>query len=117
MCPHFPELPPLSAGETHWLFCYGTLREAGTQHRVFGRLVGGLRDALDDFELGEIGIEGRQYPALRPGGSGRVDGWVLRLTEEDLAKADAYETAAYRRIEVRLVSGHLAFVYVAADAP
>lgn len=107
----------MSAGGTHWLFCYGTLREAGTQLRVFGRLIGGLREALDDFKLGAIGIEGRQYPALRPGGSERVDGLVLRLTDEDLAKADAYETAAYKRIEVRLLSGRLAFVYVAADAP
>jgi len=90
------------------------------QHRVCGRVVGGLRDALDGFELGPIAIEGRQYRALRPGGAGRADtrieGLVLRLTEDDLAKADAYETAAYARIEVTLISGRRAFVYVAAGA-
>jgi hypothetical protein len=50
-----------------------------------------------------------------PGGDGRIEGLVLRLTEPDLAKADAYETAAYARTQVTLVSGRRAFVYVAAD--
>jgi gamma-glutamylcyclotransferase (GGCT)/AIG2-like uncharacterized protein YtfP len=84
------------------------------QHRVFGRLVGGVRDALDGFELGRITIDGGEYPVLRPGGATRIEGLVLRLTDEDLAKTDAYETAAYARVEVTLVSGRSAFVYVAA---
>jgi hypothetical protein len=85
------------------------------QHRVFGRLIGGLRDALEGFELGAVSIDGRDYPVLRLGGSARIDGLVLRLTDDDLAKADAYETAVYARIEVTLVSRRRAFVYVAAD--
>jgi hypothetical protein len=85
------------------------------QHQVFGRVVGGLRDALDGFEIGAISIDGCDYPVLRPGGSTRIDGLVLRLTDEDLEKADAYETAAYARIEVTLVSRRHAFVYVATD--
>jgi hypothetical protein len=85
------------------------------QHRVFGRVVGGFRDALEGFELGAITIDGGKYRALRPGGDGRIEGLVLRLTEPDLAKADAYETAAYARTQVTLVSGRRAFVYVAAD--
>ena len=85
------------------------------QHRVFGRVVGGLRDALEGFELGQISIEGRQHRILRPGGSARIDGLVLRLTDEDLPKSDAYETEAYARIEVTLVSGRRAYVYVAAS--
>jgi len=85
------------------------------QHRVFGRVIGGVRDALDCFELGTISIDGREYPGLRSGGSARTDGLVLRLSNADLAKADAYETAAYRRIEGTLVSGRRAFVYVAAE--
>ena len=83
---------------------------------MFGRVVGGLRDVLEGFERGELGIESRVYPALRPGGSARVEGLVLRVSDEDLAKTDAYETAAYARIEVTLVSGRHAFVYVAADS-
>ena len=85
------------------------------QHRVFGRLVGGVRDALTGFELGAITIDGAEYRALRPGGSARIEGLVLRVTDDDLAKSDAYETAAYARIEVTLVSGRRAFVYVAAS--
>ena len=53
---------------------------------------------------------------MRPGGSARPEGLALRLTNEDLARADAYETAACARIEVTLVSDRRAFVYVAADA-
>jgi gamma-glutamylcyclotransferase (GGCT)/AIG2-like uncharacterized protein YtfP len=101
--------------EAHWLFCYGTLREARVQHRVFGRVVGGLRDALDGFELGAISVDGARYRAVRPGGGGRVEGLALRLTEQDLPNADAYETDAYKRVEVRLVSGRRAFVYIAAS--
>ena len=85
------------------------------QHRVFGRLIGGLRDVLEGFELGVISIDGRDYPVLRPGGSTRIDGLVLRLADQNLEKADAYETAVYRRIEVTLVSRRRAFVYVAAE--
>ena len=87
------------------------------QHRVFGRLIGGLRDALDGFALVEMGVGDAVYPALRASESAeRVFGLVLRLADDDLAKADAYETAAYRRLEVRLVSARRAFVYVAADS-
>ena len=86
------------------------------QHRVFGRVVGGVRDALEGFELGAIMIDGNEYRALRPGGAARIEGLVLRLTDDDLAKADAYETEAYTRIEVTLVSGRRAFVYVATGA-
>ena len=85
------------------------------QHRVFGRVVGGVRDALEGFELGAIMIDGAEYRALRPGGAARIEGLVLRLTDDDLAKADTYETDAYARIEVTLVSGRHAFVYVAAS--
>jgi len=85
------------------------------QHRVFGRLVGGVRDVLDGFVLGRITIDGREYPALRPGGAARIEGLVLRLTDDDLVKTDAYETAAYTRVEVTLVSGRHAFVYVVAS--
>jgi hypothetical protein len=83
---------------------------------VFGRLIGGFRDALEGFELGTVSIDGREYPMLRSGGSTRIDGLVLRLTDQDLEKADAYEGAAYARIEVTLLSHRRAFVYVAADA-
>ncbi len=48
------------------------------------------------------------------GGSERINGIALRLTDADLVKADAYETAAYAPIEVTLTSGRHAFD-VAAD--
>jgi len=84
------------------------------RRRVFGRAIEATADALDGYELGEIQIGGRRYRALRPGGSARVEGDVCRLTDQDLARADVYETTAYARIEVTLVSGRRAFVYIAA---
>jgi gamma-glutamyl AIG2-like cyclotransferase len=99
----------------HWLFCYGTLCDGPVQRRVFGRLVEGVADTLEGFALGEIVIRGGTYNYLRPGGADRVAGVALRLTDDELARADAYEPADYVRIKVTLVSGRRAFVYVAAD--
>ena len=37
---------------------------------------------------------------------------LFELTEAELDSTDAYESAAYARIEVTLESGRVAFVYV-----
>ena len=42
-------------------------------------------------------------------------GSALAIGSEDVAKADAYEVANYRRITVTLASGRIAYVYVAAE--
>jgi hypothetical protein len=46
--------------------------------------------------------------------SDEIAGTVFRITPAELAAADAYEVADYKRIAVRLKSGLEAFVYVAA---
>jgi gamma-glutamylcyclotransferase (GGCT)/AIG2-like uncharacterized protein YtfP len=98
-----------------WLFVYGTLRDPAVQLRVFGRITPGVADALTGFERGAIQIEGAEYPILRAGPpAARIEGLALELTEAELTATDAYETAAYARIEVTLVSGRRAFVYAAA---
>jgi gamma-glutamylcyclotransferase (GGCT)/AIG2-like uncharacterized protein YtfP len=107
--------PEAGATPRCWLFVYGTLRDPAVQRRVFGRITGGIPDALAGFELGTIQIGGAEYPILRPGSpTARIEGLALELTEAELTTADAYETEAYARIEVTLVSGRRAFVYAAA---
>ena len=41
-----------------------------------------------------------------------VEGVAYEVSEADLAKADIYETHAYKRIKVQLKSGKQAWVYV-----
>ena len=43
-----------------------------------------------------------------------VAGKVFRISPEELAQADRYEVAAYRRVSVTLASGLQAWVYVDA---
>jgi gamma-glutamylcyclotransferase (GGCT)/AIG2-like uncharacterized protein YtfP len=46
--------------------------------------------------------------------SDRIGGMVFEITDAELAAADEYEVAAYKRIAVSLVSGVRAWVYVDA---
>ena len=105
-----------------WLFSYGTLRQRDVQLATFGRELAGEPDALEGYVLGTVTIRDPDVVAtsglaehliLRPGG-GVIEGMAFALTPEELALADAYETADYARVEVVLKSGRRAFVYVAA---
>jgi len=107
------------------LFSYGTLREDGVQRAVFGRGVAGTADAILGYRLqpvtitdpAAIAISGRAgHTILEPTGDerDRVQGMVLRVTGTELSLADAYEDAAYKRVQVRLLSGGEAWVYVRA---
>lgn len=106
------------------LFAYGTLQEGGVQLSLFGRRLRGRADELPGFEPSRVPIEdpvavaasGRtHYPNVKLNGrtGSRVPGLVFEVTEAELAAADRYEeSAAYRRIEVTLVSGKQAWVYL-----
>ena len=107
------------------LFSYGTLREDDVQQAVFGRAVEGSPDAILGFRLvpltitdpSAIAISGRAgHTILDPTGDDRdqIEGLVLRITAAELALADTYEDAAYKRVQVRLRSGGEAWVYVRA---
>lgn len=43
----------------------------------------------------------------------QVSGMVFTVSAEELLNADAYEVDDYHRIQVRLMSGETAWVYVA----
>lgn len=106
----------------HLLFSYGTLRQPEVQRSVFGGEVPGESDAVTGHRLGEVKIEDPRvvelsgsavHPALIPdhGSGAEVPGTVFTLTDEQLAAADDYEVDAYRRVEVPLRSGRIAWVY------
>jgi hypothetical protein len=107
------------------LFTYGTLRDPGVQTALFGRLVPAADDAIPGFRLDYVTITdpavlatsgSDRHPVLRPGGADdRVPGACLELTDAELAAADRYEVDDYTRVQVTLVSGSRAWVYVSAD--
>lgn len=115
----------MTADRFHWLFSYGTLQQADVQIELFGRRLAGEADALTGFVVGTLEITDEAvvalsgeavHLALRPGEAGdRISGVLLAVTDAELAAADDYETADYRRIVVTLESGREAFVYIAAD--
>ncbi len=107
------------------LFSYGTLRDPAVQMSTFARMLQGDPDELVGFEQSMIRIEDPEFVAssgkadhaiVRFNGRNdcRVPGMVFEISDSELAAADAYEPAGYRRIAVLLASGRHAFVYVAA---
>ena len=107
------------------LFSYGTLRQPEVQRAVFGREISGTPDALTGFVLATVEIDDPDvvevsgkavHSILLPGAGPAIAGVALDILPEDLAPADAYETAAYARVVVTLASGRAAYAYVAAGA-
>ena len=109
-----------------WIFSYGTLQQESVQRSIFGRRLNATPDELPGFELAEAKIDDPEMAAklgkthnanaiLSTNPASRVPGMVLEVTDDELAKTDAYEAPhAYKRIAVTLVSGREAWVYVHA---
>jgi gamma-glutamylcyclotransferase (GGCT)/AIG2-like uncharacterized protein YtfP len=107
------------------LFSYGTLQQDAVQMSTFGRLLQGHPDELVGFEQSLLQIEDPQFVAtsgkshhaiVKFNGrtDSRVSGTVLEVSDSELAKADQYEPAGYKRISAMLASGKEAWVYAAA---
>lgn len=107
------------------LFSYGTLQQDDVQLATFGRRLAGRADALPGFEESLVLIDDAQvvatsgkthHPIVKYNGSpaSRVGGTVFEITDAELARADAYEVSAYKRIAAELASGERAWVYVDA---
>jgi gamma-glutamylcyclotransferase (GGCT)/AIG2-like uncharacterized protein YtfP len=108
---------------TERLFSYGTLRDEKVQRAVFGRPVAGTPDAIVGYRLKPVTITSAEAVAisgtaahtiLEPGDGPPIEGMVFELSAEDIARADAYESAEYKRVLVRLRSGADAWMYVEA---
>lgn len=106
------------------LFSYGTLQQDSVQMASFGRLLKGVPDCLPGWrremvEITDVEVFAKSgerfHPILVPGAaSDEVAGMVFEITEQELAGADRYEVADYKRIAVKLKSGLDAWVYVKA---
>jgi gamma-glutamylcyclotransferase (GGCT)/AIG2-like uncharacterized protein YtfP len=109
---------------TEFLFSYGTLQQDEVQLASFGRLLQGAPDALVGWKQEMVEITDpdvlaksgkRHHPIVMPGGEAdRVPGTVFEITAEELAAADRYEVADYKRVATKLASGLTAWVYVKA---
>jgi hypothetical protein len=108
------------------LFSYGTLQLESVQLGTFGRQLVGKPDAILGFQEAMmemkdpevIALSGKtHHPIATFSGNPehRVSGVAFEVTDDELLRADSYETnPAYRRFEARLESGGKAWVY--ADA-
>ena len=107
------------------LFSYGTLQQEDVQRATFGRRLTGASDALVGYQQAMVAIDDSEvvrksgkthHPIVAFTGKSedRVAGVVFEITDAELAHADAYEVAAYVRVQAPLASGAQAWVYVDA---
>ncbi|MCH6483047.1 gamma-glutamylcyclotransferase [Pseudoxanthomonas sp. LH2527] len=107
------------------LFSYGTLQLESVQRSSFGRRLDGEPDAMTGYirtmveitDAEVVAASGERFhPIVSPcdDPSDEVAGMVFRISAEELAAADRYEVADYRRVQMRLKSGRDAWVYVRA---
>lgn len=105
------------------LFSYGTLQLERVQLESFGRRLDGHADAIRGYARALVEITDpavlassgeRFHPIVSASGDpdDEVAGTVFRISAAELAAADRYEVADYRREQARLASGALAWVYV-----
>jgi gamma-glutamylcyclotransferase (GGCT)/AIG2-like uncharacterized protein YtfP len=93
------------------LFVYGTLCEAQVQQRLFKRTFSVLMDKLSGYRVNRITLDGVDYPIAIPDAGSQIMGQILTLSQAELVEADEYESDAYQRLQVILVSGQSAWVY------
>ncbi|MCW8407425.1 gamma-glutamylcyclotransferase [Legionella sp. PATHC035] len=112
---------------TEKLFSYGTLRYESVQLSNFGRKLQGAEDSLPGFGISKVRIKDLsviatsgedEHPIITYTGKSAdsVEGMVFDVSAEELKKADSYEVADYKRIQVKLASGLYAWVYVHVDS-
>lgn len=99
----------LSLAGMELVFAYGTLVDPAVRQTVLGRAVPALQAVLP----GSCKKEG-EYPTLEADEKAQVLGVCFEVTEEELAKLDAWE-ASYRRVPVQLEEGLAAWAYVKED--
>jgi hypothetical protein len=112
---------------TENLFSYGTLKYEKVQLATFGRKLNGQEDSLPYYRLEKVRITDPNVIATSGEDvhsiihfSGHPDdqvpGMVFQVSLEELQAADTYEVADYKRVQVKLSSGHSAWVYVSVNS-
>lgn len=99
------------------LFAYGTLLNEAVQRSVIGRRIDGTPDAIEGYVRTSLRDGTYRFPNLVPHASGRVEGRVLEVRGDELARIDQYEGDLYRRERVTLASGTEAWVYFGISGP
>ena len=110
------------------LFSYGTLQKDTVQLALFGRLLHGSKDRLNDHQLASVEIKdgsflskGEQNYQLTvipsTGNNDSIEGMVFEISAEELLLADNYEPAEYKRVIIALASGKKAWIYLAVEMP
>jgi gamma-glutamylcyclotransferase (GGCT)/AIG2-like uncharacterized protein YtfP len=105
------------------LFSYGTLQSIQVQMELFGRTIKMEPDALIGFKKEKItikdetvvGLSGEEEHVIisySGNDSDVIEGAVLSVIQDELERADKYETDDYKRIKVTLQSGKQSWVYV-----
>lgn len=113
---------------TENLFSYGTLRYENVQLATFDRKLAGQPDNLPGYFLEKLKITDPEVIAksgedthsiIQFSGNpeDQIPGIVFKISKEELLQADKYEVADYKRIQVQLLSGIFAWVYVNAKTP
>lgn len=96
-----------------YLFTYGTLQDPQVQQYIFGRTLKGESDFISGFKKLENAVYNRYPLVIRTNDKNdSVPGMVYEVNDIDLAKADIYETTAYKREVFQLSSGLMAWLYV-----
>ncbi|MWB96043.1 gamma-glutamylcyclotransferase [Flavobacterium sp. GA093] len=100
------------------LFSYGTLRSKEIQRQVFNRILTGTPDQLQGYKLKSLQIEEEfgmaDYVVVVPSEnpSEIIHGVVFEVSNAELAKVDLFESNAYKRVQVTLNSGTVAWIYM-----
>ena len=100
------------------LFSYGTLRSKQIQMQLFSKILTGSPDQLLGHKLKSLQIEEEfgmaDYVVAVPtvDSSDPIHGIAYNISASDLAKADIFESNAYKRVQVELKSGAVAWVYI-----
>jgi len=95
----------------HSIFAYGTLLLAGVQETVIGRQVAGKPDRLVGYRKSTVRDGDTSYPNIVTADGEFIEGYVLEVSQEELARVDMYEGGLYTRAKVTLESGAEAWVY------
>ena len=101
------------------LFAYGSLKEEEVQENIFGRVLVGTADKLIGYSQKTIEIEEEfgltPYPIVVATNNPEdcIEGIIYKLSERELQLADTYEGVHYKRIQVKLQSNEIVWLYSA----
>ena len=94
------------------LFIYGTLINPYTQREILGRRLEFSKDILEDYEGSRVLIKECVHPVIFSKNGSSIEGFLTKVSEEELIIIDKYKGKKFERARVQLKSGNEAFVYV-----